>query len=256
MTGIGSIRGWAAELYPPSSHHDVSELPVISRPNQQATFSLICGVAIYGLAYQKGVTAVKVPQEFESPVSYGKLDYVCLLEPVTRDELLSEQQLREIITLGREYQPERAKVGNVSYSDHRKVIRRHMELNERTQQFHDQMYALVQEMNKKYFGFEITGMLPPDYMLYGPEFGHFGWHSDFVYQSLSVVRKLSLVIQLSDEKEYEGGELQVFLERPKAQPKERGSVIAFPAFLQHQVTPVTRGVRQSLVIFSTGPMFR
>lgn len=130
-----------------------------------------------------------------------------------------------------------------------------MDLNERTQQFHTQMYSLVQEMNEKYFGFEITGMQPPDYMRYGPGFGHFGWHSDFVYQAPDLVRKLSLIIQLSDENEYEGGELQMFLENPKVQPKVRGSVIAFPAFVQHQVTPVTRGVRQSLVIFSTGPMF-
>lgn len=64
---------------------------------------------------------MKMHQEFEMPVRYGALDYVCLLEPVTREEVLPEQQIQEIIALGKEYKPERGRVGNLSYSGDRKV---------------------------------------------------------------------------------------------------------------------------------------
>ena len=39
-------------------------------------------------------------------------------------------------------------------------------------------------------------------------------------------------------------------------PKERGTVIAFPSYQLHRVTPVTAGIRKSLVAWVLGPDFR
>jgi predicted 2-oxoglutarate/Fe(II)-dependent dioxygenase YbiX len=39
-------------------------------------------------------------------------------------------------------------------------------------------------------------------------------------------------------------------------PAERGSVLAFPSFLYHRVTPVTGGVRRALVAWIAGPRLR
>jgi PKHD-type hydroxylase len=38
--------------------------------------------------------------------------------------------------------------------------------------------------------------------------------------------------------------------------RERGTLMAFRANALHRVTPITRGVRRSLVIWAAGPEFR
>jgi len=85
-------------------------------------------------------------------------------------------------------------------------------------------------------------------------------------------RKLSFTIQLTDPDEYEGGHfqwlepqgefnkldssLQVDLNNAvRTVPfssKSKGSMIIFPSFLYHQVTPVLRGTRISLVGWCVG----
>ena len=71
------------------------------------------------------------------------------------------------------------------------------------------------------------------------------------------IRKLSFTIQLSDPKDYEGGELIIYDENKKASmPKEKGTIIFFSSNLQHEVTPVTKGTRNSLVSWVQGPNLR
>jgi len=38
--------------------------------------------------------------------------------------------------------------------------------------------------------------------------------------------------------------------------KQQGKLIMFPSFVQHRVTPVTKGERNSLVIWVTGNNFK
>ena len=75
------------------------------------------------------------------------------------------------------------------------------------------------------------------------------------------IRKISATIQLSDPKDYKGGEL-VFDFRNKTnkssnilKPKEllpQGTIVVFPSHIHHKVTPVTKGTRYSLVLWSLG----
>lgn len=72
------------------------------------------------------------------------------------------------------------------------------------------------------------------------------------------VRKLSVVIQLSDSKSYEGGEL-IFPNNEGYDSSHAtgiGTCIIFPSYLKHGVTPVTSGVRHSLVSWILGPPFK
>jgi PKHD-type hydroxylase len=75
------------------------------------------------------------------------------------------------------------------------------------------------------------------------------------------MRKVSAVLQLCDPETYEGGRLKLqntysgeFFEPPEF--STQGSIIVFPSFLLHQVTPVTKGDRYSAVAWATGPQFR
>ena len=77
-------------------------------------------------------------------------------------------------------------------------------------------------------------------------------------------RKLSVTVNLTNPKNYKGGNLK-FDFGPHAGNKRyhtckeirpRGSIIVFPSFVHHLVTPVTEGTRYSLVIWNLGKMFK
>jgi len=46
------------------------------------------------------------------------------------------------------------------------------------------------------------------------------------------------------------------LDNNKKELRNRGTIIVFPSFLEHQVTPVTKGTRYSLVQWYSGPDWR
>ena len=100
---------------------------------------------------------------------------------------------------------------------------------------------------------------------------YYDWHCDSwegVYKAKGPtegkIRKLSVTVSLSDEKDYSGGELE-FQFRNQDNPKRtkvcteilpRGSVVVFPSFIWHRVKPVTKGVRYSLVLWNLGYPFK
>ena len=91
------------------------------------------------------------------------------------------------------------------------------------------------------------------------ENGHYSWHHDIDWNRADGLdRKLSITVQLSDPSEYEGGEFSFSeVETPDvAQSKQKGTVLVFPSYLQHAVSPVTSGVRKSLVAWFEGPAWR
>ncbi len=68
-------------------------------------------------------------------------------------------------------------------------------------------------------------------------------------------RKLSLIVQLSDD--YEGGDTFFYTkEKPTTMKKEYNSAIIFPSYVMHEVKPVTKGERNSIVAWVTGPKFK
>jgi PKHD-type hydroxylase len=91
--------------------------------------------------------------------------------------------------------------------------------------------------------------------------GFYSKHNDCVgidsIEDYVDIRKLSFSIQLSDQKDYEGGELIIYDGNKKASmPKEKGTIIFFSSNLDHEVTPVTKGTRNSIVSWVKGPNLR
>ncbi len=85
-----------------------------------------------------------------------------------------------------------------------------------------------------------------------------GLVQDFLNEKIETVRKLSFVVQLSCEDEYEGGNLQLLDEAGKSYfaPRKRGTIILFDSRTQHRVLKVTKGVRKSLVGWVCGPRWK
>ena len=131
-------------------------------------------------------------------------------------------------------------------------------LNEETAWFYDRMAWIARKLNSAFYGFDLTGFHEDfQYTIYkGEEKAHYDWHID--NSSLdNVPRKFSMVLQLSDPKDYEGGNLEIKVgSTPDVVDKKRGLVAAFPAYRLHRVSPVKKGIRKSIVIWVVGPAFR
>ncbi len=90
---------------------------------------------------------------------------------------------------------------------------------------------------------------------FGEQEGHYSWHAD-IGPGVSQ-RKLSIIVQLSDEEDYEGGDVELKVgSRDLVLPKKKGGVIIFPSFILHRVLPVTEGNRKSLVAWISGPNYK
>jgi PKHD-type hydroxylase len=86
--------------------------------------------------------------------------------------------------------------------------------------------------------------------------GYYDWHIDAGAPKNGIQRKLSCVILLNDPSEFEGGILQLKGMEDQNVLDKQGSIIVFPSFIEHKVTPVTKGVRYSAVTWASGPSFR
>jgi len=132
----------------------------------------------------------------------------------------------------------------------------------RLAQIWDRSVELFQEANYNAFGFDLSTLREMQFTEYqarpGGQQDYYTWHEDLTWATNTPYqRKLSLVIQLSDPADYDGGDLQLQQEPPERRHlRTRGTAIVFPSFHSHQVTPVTRGTRYSLVAWHEGPNFR
>ena len=115
---------------------------------------------------------------------------------------------------------------------------------------------IVTNINKNYFNYDITTIQNLQYSIY-QKGGFYKDHVDLLHLSAMGIRKLSFSIMLTDPKEYEGGELLLKTSfKPMETPKKRGTILFFPSYVLHEVTPVTEGIRKTLVGWVLGPNFR
>jgi PKHD-type hydroxylase len=130
-------------------------------------------------------------------------------------------------------------------------------MNENFLWLHEKLGDMVNIANKELWRFDIAGMAESiQYAEYPADGGHYDWHMDTGPDQFSR-RKISITVQLSDPSEYEGGDLQLKINSGHQNtPKGFGTVVIFPSYLLHRVTPVTGGLRKSLVLWITGPAFK
>ena len=118
------------------------------------------------------------------------------------------------------------------------------------------LVAVVNKTNEEFFKFDVSGLAESlQYTRYVAPDGRYGRHVDRQFNILT--RKLSVSVQLSDPATYQGGDLLLHTDDPPVSlPREQGTVIVFPSYSLHEVTPVTQGVRESLVCWVNGEPFR
>ena len=126
---------------------------------------------------------------------------------------------------------------------------------EQSQWIYQKLADCIYEANKAFFNFDLWGMAE-DLQFTKYEVGSVHKaHIDLSYKQR--IRKLTVVVQLTDEKEYDGGELNLMYQPyPVSMDKTQGTLIIFPSYTLHEVMPLTRGKRYSLVSWVTGNQFK
>lgn len=177
----------------------------------------------------------------------------------------SEEELNWLQNKAKDSNKVRAYVGNGVDGEINPGIRRSevnwLFNNSDTKWVFEKLGFIVSSLNARFFRFDLTGFGEAIQLTNynSDEKGMYGWHIDgWGGPSTNPNRKLSIVLQLSDPSEYEGGnlELKTSSDQIIRIKKQRGLIVAFPSWSLHQVTPVTQGSRQSLVSWITGPAFR
>lgn len=121
---------------------------------------------------------------------------------------------------------------------------------------YDKITTMVLEANDAMWNFDLLGFHDSlQYTTYYGGGGHYDWHTDVGPGMAN--RKISVVVQLTNPEEYTGGELNLNGGNGIiTAPKEKNTVIIFPSFVLHRVTPVLTGTRKSLVTWVAGPPLR
>lgn len=118
---------------------------------------------------------------------------------------------------------------------------------------YDKIWAVVEEVNSENFGFDVEkfeGRLQVA-RYHAENQGFYTWHMDNGAKTGG--RKISISVQLSDPSGYQGGDLEFFYtNKVKKADKALGTVVAFPSWVMHRVTPVTEGTRYSMVAWIVG----
>jgi len=190
-----------------------------------------------------------------SPVLSGAL--------VAWQGLFSTKELDDIVRLGDALALEKAELsgGGLGYDNIRATQVAWVPRSPLTETLYRRLEEAVLELNARFFRFDLSALAMFQYALYGgPEGGHFDWHKDYGRDPTDPAqepRKLTLSLQLSEASDYEGCDLEVRAgNQIDSAPRTRGSLVAFPANVLHQVTPIRSGARRALVIWAVGPEFR
>ena len=119
------------------------------------------------------------------------------------------------------------------------------------------LWTMVEEANRNVWNFNLShGRDAIQHTIYREGGGHYDWHMD-CGAGMQRQRKVSLTVQLTDGDDYEGGELQLWRGQvPLNAPRGKGTVVIFPSYMMHRVTEVTKGTRESLVLWVGGDHYR
>ena len=130
-----------------------------------------------------------------------------------------------------------------------------------------QVDMVINQASREFFGFDtwVGGTEAIQYTEYNYNEedeikDHYDWHIDSALRTpMPFDRKVSFSLQLTSDDEYKGCDLQFNtgdMVEPNPIARQRGTLIMFPSFLTHRVTPITGGTRKALVGWCRGPKLR
>ena len=180
----------------------------------------------------------------------------------TNQPLFTPDQCRQIIESGRAQKPQAAKIGMENNTgggtDTKKRVTTisWIPFKEMAHMYED-LNNFIQKANENHFGFGDIRITEQAQFTEYPVGGFYDWHMDCDTNMAHEppVRKISMTLLLNNPSEFEGGDLEL-MSPGKTTILKQGHAVCFASFLNHRVAPVTKGVRQSLVVWFGGKPFR
>jgi len=179
----------------------------------------------------------------------------------TTTPLFTPEQCQMAIDAGRKQRPQKAQVGMGKPGGGVDTKKRTTTISwipfKEMQPMYDQINEFIQKANRNHFGFGDIQITEQAQFTEYPEGGFYDWHmdTDVNMKHEPPVRKISMTLLLSPENQFEGGDLELMAPGKRVKLKQ-GHAIIFASFLNHRVAPVTKGVRQSLVMWFGGEPFK
>lgn len=187
------------------------------------------------------------PWAYYSPSEHADMAF-------TADECALACRLADELTAAKPGNVGTATGGNVVDVDTRDVEVRRLEFDDATAPLFAKLSRAVTSANAGWWRYELTHLLNLEVLRYGPGqhyLEHMDWGAGFQ------TRKLSASVMLSPADAYEGGDLELRHGiNADVAPRELGTVIVFPSWLLHRVTPVASGERRTMTAWVQGPPFR
>lgn len=180
------------------------------------------------------------------------------------DKVFTNEELNKIIELGLSLDIQPSKIGGnleeVVNNEYRSSENSWMYVTEENSWIYQRITDVIMDVNTKNYEFKLDSFTDFQFTIYdSKKKGHYGIHKDSTFSSGRYYRKLSMILMLSDPKDFVGGDLNFYLDNLDKHitiPQEKGRIVIFPSFQLHEVTPVTEGIRYSLVTWVSGPNFR
>jgi PKHD-type hydroxylase len=170
----------------------------------------------------------------------------------------SSEEVNLIIKNAKNYESQKATIiGEDKENTIRKSNIKWLPVNDEWNWVYDRVSNQIMEANKALWQFNLHTIIDNiQYTEYEGNGGHYDWHLDIGPRSINH-RKVSVVVQLSDPDDYVGGNLELHPgSNSFAVPRGKGTVVVFPSFLLHRVTPLTSGLRRSLVLWAGGEPYK
>lgn len=193
------------------------------------------------------------------PPSFGAGEAI----PTYCADVFTNVELDQIVNMGKQLHLDKATIGGHNKEDEYGHIRESktswISISEETSWIYAKLGHVCRILNGQNYRFDLWGFAERlQFTEYdSADQGHYSWHMDSGINNNYPPRKLSMVMQLSDPDSYEGGDLQLQSGHdPVTVTRKQGLITVFPSFMLHRVTPVTSGVRHSLVAWVSGPAFK
>ena len=174
-------------------------------------------------------------------------------QPICMPSFIGADTVDEVTALALSKPPQQGRT-HLDYGEARRCLIARIFPGELSRLTAECISQLSQSM-REFFPFDYTQNEPELNFIRYTDGEFFDWHLDMSPNG-SMRRKLSFSIQLTPDAEYDGGDLEFFPEVRLPSARKVGSVIVFPPFVPHRVTPVSRGTRYALVGWLYGPPFK
>ena len=181
----------------------------------------------------------------------------------TTAPIFTPEQCQDIINLGHQQKSQEALVGHKDekeggYDTKKRITTISWIPFKAMPEMYQTIDRTMKQVNGNHFGYEGMTITEQAQFTEYPKGGFYDWHMDAEVncQFEPPVRKISMTILLSNQSEFEGGDLEFMSEGNKPPQLLQGQAIFFCSMLRHRIAKVKKGIRRSLVMWFGGPPFK